>query len=180
MVYGVAGGARTGDASGNGENLQLIDGANYTLDIRGERVAIVVRFKETSFTSYRKYFLGRVPEITIGRNDDNIIKYSYRYEGNDYIGRYMAVIRHEGGNAVLIDRKSVNGIYVNDRRVVESHLLRFGDHIQIWGLDIVYLGNILAIREEETLVVNTSVLVLCTPVSSGKSAAESGRQSFHR
>ena len=177
VVYGVAGGARTGDASGNGENLQLIDGANYTLDIRGERVAIVVRFKETSFTSYRKYFLGRAPEITIGRNDDNIIKYSYRYEGNDYIGRYMAVIRHEGGNAVLIDRKSVNGIYVNDRRVVESHLLRFGDHIQIWGLDIVYLGNILAIREEETLVVNTSVLVLCTPVSSGKSAAERGRQS---
>ena len=52
VVYGVKGRDKSGDTSGKGENLQLIDGANYTLDIRGEQVAIVVRFKETSFTSY--------------------------------------------------------------------------------------------------------------------------------
>ena len=176
VVYGVKGRARSGDASGKGENLQLIDGANYTLDIRGERVAIVVRFKETSFTSYRKVFLGKVPEVTIGRNEDNVIRYSYRYEGNEYVGRYMAVIRQFGENTFLVDLNSVNGIYVNDRRVENSHQLAFGDHIQIWGLDIIYLGHILAIREEETLAVDTSVLIPREPCPSDGSSGENAQE----
>lgn len=89
-IYGIEGGLKPWDAArdeGKGGNLMMIDGANYTLDMRGERVAIVVRFKETSFTSYRKYLLGNVPEVTIGRNDDNVIRYKYTYEKNEYIGR---------------------------------------------------------------------------------------------
>ncbi len=163
-VYGVEDSMNVQDSArgdSRGRNLKLIDGANYTLDMQGERVAVVVRFKDTSFTSYRKYFLGNVPEVSIGRNKDNVIKYNYSYQGNEYIGRYMAVIRQQEGKTILVDLKSVNGIYVNDHRVNESHVLQFGDHIQIWGLDIVYLGAILAIREEETLAVDPLILAPC-------------------
>ena len=183
VVYGVGSTAGSGDAlhsDGKGDNLLLINGANYTLDMHGERVAIVVRFKDTSFTSYRKYYLGNTPEVTIGRNDDNVIKYKYSYEGNEYIGRYMAVIRQIAGRCILADLKSVNGIYVNDHRVAESHELQFGDHIQIWGLDIVYLGSLLAIREEDTLVVNSRILIpymqsTQNDVSASVTGTETGR-----
>ena len=134
VVYGVGSTAGSGDAlhsDGKGDNLLLINGANYTLDMHGERVAIVVRFKDTSFTSYRKYYLGNTPEVTIGRNDDNVIKYKYSYEGNEYIGRYMAVIRQIAGSCILADLKSVNGIYVNDHRVAESHELQFGKRTRL-------------------------------------------------
>ena len=183
VVYGADGISVTREAApgdGKGENLLLIDGANYTLDMQGERVAIVVRFKETSFTSYRKYFIGDSAEVTIGRNPDNVINYKYSYKDNEYIGRYMAAIRHIGGQTVLMDLKSVNGVYVNDNRMKESHTLIFGDHIHIWGLDIIYLGSILAIRDEDTLVVNTRVLVPYA-VAEEETGTESGsgREGYH-
>ena len=39
-----------------------------------------MRFKETSFVSYRKYVPENVAEITIGRASGNMIRYSYSYE----------------------------------------------------------------------------------------------------
>ncbi|MDO5131589.1 MAG: type VII secretion protein EssC, partial [Eubacteriales bacterium] len=145
------------------DRVQLLNGANYMLDLGGERLAVIVRFKETSFVSYKKYLLSAATEISIGRSPGNMIQYSYSYGGNQYIGRSMAVIRLKRDAALLIDENSKNGLYVNDHRVKGSHSLQFGDHIHIWGLDMVYLGRVLAIRDEEELKVNTAYLRPCMP-----------------
>ena len=161
VIYGAAGssGSRSSRLRPEKEeHVLLLNSANYTLDLGRERLAVIVRFKETSFVSYRKYFPAGVSEITIGRAPGNMIQYSYSYQGNQYIGRNMAAIRLSGADAVLVDNKSKNGLYVNDRRVNGSRQLAFGDHIHIWGLDMVYLGKILAIREEEDLKVDPSCL----------------------
>ena len=139
-VYGAAGNVGAGSGrkhSGRDAHIRLLNGANYTLDLGRERLAVIVRFKETSFVSYRKYVPENVAEITIGRASGNMIRYSYSYEGNQYIGRNMAEIRFSNDGALLVDNQSKNGLYVNDRRVNGSRLLAFGDHIHIWGLDMV-------------------------------------------
>ncbi len=177
-VYGAAGNVGAGSGrkhSGRDAHIRLLNGANYTLDLGRERLAVIVRFKETSFVSYRKYVPENVAEITIGRASGNMIRYSYSYEGNQYIGRNMAEIRFSNDGALLVDNQSKNGLYVNDRRVNGSRLLAFGDHIHIWGLDMVYLGQVLAIREEEDLQVDTSYLKLFVPEKKEETAAmESG------
>ena len=177
-VYGAAGNVGAGSGrkhSGRDAHIRLLNSANYTLDLGRERLAVIVRFKETSFVSYRKYVPENVAEITIGRASGNMIRYSYSYEGNQYIGRNMAEIRFSNDGALLVDNQSKNGLYVNDRRVNGSRLLAFGDHIHIWGLDMVYLGQVLAIREEEDLQVDTSYLKLFVPEKKEETAAmESG------
>lgn len=64
-------------------------------------------------------------QISIGRSDDCKI----RVEGPT-ISRIHAVIRKAGNNNQIID-KSKNGVFVNDKRINQSHTLSDGDMIKI-------------------------------------------------
>jgi pSer/pThr/pTyr-binding forkhead associated (FHA) protein len=54
------------------------------------------------------------------------------------VSRRHAVIAHRGGRAVLLDDRSLNGIYVNGQRVSES-VLRDGDWIAIGHVSLRYV-----------------------------------------
>ena len=54
------------------------------------------------------------------------------------VSRRHAVVAHRGGRAVLLDDRSLNGIYVNGQRVSEA-VLRDGDWIAIGHVSLRYV-----------------------------------------
>lgn len=160
------------------ENPWFEDQDNFILkSAGGEVLSIIVQMKDTSFVSYSKYDLSDCQPITIGSDPESIIYYSYQYAGHQYISQRHASIYRNAQGGVLEDR-SKNGVFVNDIRVQGSRQLDFGDHIHLWGLDLVYLKDVLAVRQSANTVLNqeflkpwkgTGIQVPCAkpPVSGG-------------
>ncbi len=125
--------------------------ANYKiLASNGSKLSIITSVKETSFQSYTKVVLSGIQDISIGSDENNLIQYSYKFQGNEYISHRMAIIHLLRSGAVLED-VGRNGIFLNDVHVNGKANLKFGDHIHIWGLDMIFLGNILAVRPDANI-----------------------------
>ena len=140
------------------EGCPLLNLANYRIESKcGEMLSAIVQFKETSFVNYEKYELKEAGEILVGSGENVDIYYSYRYEEQQYISKKHAVLRQDATGTVLQDL-SKNGVFVNDIRVQGSQKLNFGDRIHIWGMDMVFLGTLLAVRNEEQVFVKTDKL----------------------
>lgn len=108
-----------------------------------ERISIMVDETQSSFKVFEKYDIQGIGDITVGRNETNDIVYNTR----NLISGEHAVIHQVASQCVLED-KSANGVFVNSRRVIGSKQLEFGDCISIFGLSIVYLGEILAVNSQ--------------------------------
>lgn len=163
--------------SGGGEpNLHLEEQANYMLEtVHGERVFVIVQMKRTSFAVCDKYTLLPGRQITIGSDAQADICYSCIYDNLEYITAMHCVLRCADRKTVLED-KSKNGVFVNDVRVHGSRELFFGDRIHVWGLDMVFLGNVLAIRSTERVIVRRESL----PRWDGQAAAAGVAQSVSK
>ncbi|HWS29950.1 MAG TPA: type VII secretion protein EssC [Clostridia bacterium] len=94
-------------------------------------------------TRFDKFFLDAktCPHAGIGSGADNTVVYAYQF-----CSPHHAEILLEGDTAYIEDRNSVNGTFVNGRRLTKRHALRYGDIIYIVGLKLVYLGNVLAVN----------------------------------
>lgn len=137
------------------EGKKLKDQDSYTiLTEKNELLAIVIQVKESSFSVYSKFSLDGVSKITIGNSSDKTMVCSRNYDHAQLISRNHAMLRKEGAGWVLEDSSS-NGTFVNDIRVQGRKILEFGDQINIWGLRMVYLSDVLS--------VDTSVLVTWDP-----------------
>lgn len=113
-------------------------------------LSILVSEKRDIFHGYQKYDLSRIERIVIGKDSQCDIIYNYL----NLISRVHAVLSHNG-REYSIENKSPNGIYINSFRVVGTHDLKFGDYINIMGLHIVFLGNVLAIDDHnDNLFIN--------------------------
>ena len=76
-------------------------------------------------------------EITIGRSTDCTISIPVRW-----ISRLHALLRREGGQFVLEDSGSKNGVFVNGQRVIKPRPLVDGDVIQLApGLELIYVDS---------------------------------------
>ena len=72
--------------------------------------------------------------ITIGKSEDNQLRIA-----DGAISRKHAVIEPNGGNLVIKDLGSLNGIFVNDQRVGEQgQILRDGDLIEIGRTKMIF------------------------------------------
>lgn len=114
----------------------------------GGRVTLICFEQEDPFCAYHKYSLSEVNQIAVGREADNDIRYE-----NGFVGRHHCVITFENGKAVLHD-ESKNGTYLNYRRVYGSTVLKYGDSIRIMRLNIIFLGNMLAVDSCDNLTVS--------------------------
>lgn len=154
---------------GGEDALVLIDQANYRLEsVYGEILSVIVQIKPTSFLNYSKYDVSSVKEITVGSDPQAAVLYSYQYSGLQYISKKHAVI-HKTREGTVLEDSSKNGVFINDVRVQGSRQLEFGDHIHIWGMDMVFLGNVLAVRQG----VNVNVKEEALPLWKGQPAAPS-------
>ncbi len=117
----------------NGDILEVIVAGQISINI------IVVE-TQAVFHVYQKLDISHKREITIGKSPDNMIC----YESKNYVSRNHArIIRRDG--EVFIEDFSANGIFVNSLRVKEKQQLNYADCIDIFGLHMVYLGEMLAI-----------------------------------
>jgi S-DNA-T family DNA segregation ATPase FtsK/SpoIIIE len=98
-----------------------------------EQLSLVVIKTENSFRVYDKYLLNSKQEISIGKNKENTII----FDSLDLVSRYHAVIRFEG--KWKIEDMSSNGTFINGKRIQNCVNLKFGDVINVFGLQIVFL-----------------------------------------
>jgi S-DNA-T family DNA segregation ATPase FtsK/SpoIIIE len=111
----------------------------------GEEISIIVKKVENTFMSYPKYKLKNITLISIGKDQTNDIVYNYL----GMVSKNHAEII-KSGNSYKIVNKSPNGIYVNSLHIENDMELNFGDYINIVGLHMVFLGDMIAIDVENS------------------------------
>lgn len=75
------------------------------------------------------------PRVTIGRSPDSTI-----FLDDVTVSRNHAVVIREGAAYVIVDQGSLNGTYVNRRRL-ERELLSDGDELQIGKYKLTFLAQ---------------------------------------
>ncbi|MHC4548200.1 MAG: sigma 54-interacting transcriptional regulator [Planctomycetota bacterium] len=73
--------------------------------------------------------------VVIGRAEDCDVRVF-----DEAASRHHALVRREEDKYVALDRNSLNGLFVNGRRV-ERHVLRTGDEITVRNLTLVYVAE---------------------------------------
>lgn len=133
-----------------------------------KQMYLMVRIRESLFCAYEKYDIQRMGRITIGEGESNFIRYDYRH----LISREHAEITRKGREFVITCRSS-NGLYVNAKYITGTETLHFGDYINIYGLHMVFLGNILAVDTMDPNVeVNEKCMLVLTEKAREQNAAE--------
>lgn len=104
----------------------------------GNCLKLNVSFADSGFLKTHKYSLN-TNSISIGSDKNNDIVFNGRY-----ISHLHAKIayKHDGW---MIEDYSQNGIFLNCIRVKVSQPIKYGDTINIIGLKIVFLGNMIAV-----------------------------------
>lgn len=117
-------------------------------------ISVLVCEPACILSAYSKYDLSSIKELSIGKNPENVVRYTFR----EFVSKKHARIVRENLKWKIVDT-STNGVYVNSERVVGERQLRYGDYINIVGLHLVFLGSILAIdTSNERVVVNEQYL----------------------
>lgn len=106
----------------------------------GEEITIIVKEIFSVFHSYEKFLLIDKMIINIGKDSGNDIVYDYQ----NMVSKLHAQIEIENRQCCVIN-KSPNGTYVNSVKIEKEISLEFGDYINIMGIHMVYLGDVLAI-----------------------------------
>lgn len=110
----------------------------------GECLYAISQIRESFFEIYDKYRLVGREQITIGSGTDMDICYSFIYGDKAYVSERHAVL-HRMGDGWSLEGRGPNGTFLNNRCVNGMQCLAFGDHVNIWGVDIVFLGNVLGV-----------------------------------
>lgn len=148
---------------------------------RGEHLTLVVRQVEKYFSVYEKFELKGHDKVTIGKHKENIIC----FDDLGVISRHHASILRRGKYYIVEDH-SINGTFINHRRVQGSCQLAFGDCLDIFGLRIVFLGDILAVNTSHpSVTINREVMKKAEipPLADGQEIEEVGEKEkiiFHR
>lgn len=125
-------------ASGFGRPLS--NGLVLYLSQDGRDIMLVTLVAGDSFPVFQKYNLDGVNQIPVGKENSNLVCYSFE----NYISANHALLFRHNGRWVIQDSSS-NGSYLNGRRLRGQAVLKFGDQVTLFGLRLVFLGNILAI-----------------------------------
>lgn len=149
------------------------------LDQKGNKISLIVRETEVAFSVFRKYDISSLQSLTIGSQFDNQIVYQYQA----LVSGHHTVLQRTAQGFCVQDISS-NGTFVNGRKVNGTQALCIGDCINIFGLKLVYLGDLIAVyapADDDCVVAETipSYVQKNVPVrDNGKRMAE--KKYFHR
>ncbi len=105
-----------------------------------EQISLLIQTVERPLSVYRKFDISGCERVTIGRHERNMIQYNNR----DLVAREHAVLFRNASGWEIVNQ-STNGLYVNGSFMKTSRKLEFGDYINIVGLHMVFMGDVLAI-----------------------------------
>ncbi|MBQ2383339.1 MAG: type VII secretion protein EssC [Oscillospiraceae bacterium] len=108
---------------------------------QGERLTIIVWEKPRQIQAYPKYAITGEGPISIGQSPGNDIACATL----QLLSPHHAQIHFSGGKTYLKDL-STRGTYLGGQRITSQRELRFGDVINIFGLTIIYLDQILVVN----------------------------------
>lgn len=114
---------------------------------QNEKLTILVHQIDTPFEVYKKYSLRNLRKVTIGKESGNHICYDYF----GLVSKNHAVLEMTEKGCRIRDT-SANGVFVNSIRIVGTKELCFGDSIHILGLQIIYLGDLIAVEQQSASV----------------------------
>lgn len=120
---------------------RLCEGDIIVIRSSDEELFLIVSDQKRKFVSMRKYNLTSVTRIPFGRESDNAISYDFAALLSSHHGE----LRYVNGAWYVVDG-SANGIFVNHARIHRQRRLSFGDHIHVFGLHIVFMGNVLLVH----------------------------------
>lgn len=128
---------------------EVYDGAIIRIVANGTYViSVIIRKIEEYFSSYDHYQL-QDEVVTIGSESSNTISYDYL----NLISPKHAQIEKRESAIYVTDLNTENGTFVNNRRISGSIPLSFGDCVDIYGLRLVCLGDVLAVNRIQAGVV---------------------------
>ncbi|MBQ0012402.1 MAG: type VII secretion protein EssC [Clostridiales bacterium] len=117
-----------------------------------EKSILFVQPESLDRLSFYKYSVPQDIEITIGREPDNIICFSFQA-----VSSHHATLYRRNGKWLLIDKGSRNGTYVNGLKVSECEL-KIGDVIFIMGLKVIIGDVFIAVNSPDNKVILASSL----------------------
>ncbi len=104
-----------------------------------EQLDVIAVAHSPVFPIFQKYDISRMVEITVGKDEGNMISYQFM----TLVSQNHCRIVKENGSFYVIDSSS-NGSFSNGRRIKKQRL-EFGDVINIFGLNILFLDGILGV-----------------------------------
>lgn len=148
-----------------------------------EDIYLFIKYTEVTLHAYKKYVLNGIDQITIGKNPENDICYDFK----NMVSREHAVISAVD-DGYIIRNLSPNGVYVDSTLIMEETKLKLGAYINILGLHIVYLGDIIAIDTHDIEVVLKHELLKLMPdegeatiyLDNRESKCEAEKITYHR
>ncbi len=121
--------------------IEIKGGEIITVQTTGEDVIKLITFDDgMSLMSFEKYDLVRCRRLSVGKAEGNTI----RYEFMNLVSANHCSIERVSGSHVLYSTGR-NGVFVNNSRVSNNTELKFGDIIDMFGLRIVYLREVIAV-----------------------------------
>ncbi|MDO4617665.1 MAG: type VII secretion protein EssC [Lachnospiraceae bacterium] len=105
----------------------------------GDSFFIVVIDIEPNLSVMEKYDIHRLQEIRIGCGEDCLIQYQFFR----LISRNHVTLTRQSDGWYLTDT-SKNGVFCNQQRIHVRKKLQFGDCLDLFGLHLIFLGNVLA------------------------------------
>lgn len=124
----------------------------------GTRIRMSASKSSGNILKSEKFFINR-NIITIGSSPDNDIVCK-----DSFVSHHHARI-YQKDNLWYIEDTSQNGVFLNCVRMNKTSVLQHGDFINIIGLKIVFLGQMIAVSESKqgSLNVKTSALIKANP-----------------
>lgn len=122
-------------------DMYLEDGKLFYLkDTDGRQITLLVLFQDTLFPVFQKYELYDINGFSIGKDENNEICFDL----NGYISGRHAVFWKDGSKWIVRDT-SVNGSYLNNKKLLEPSALSFGDELLLFGIKLIFLKDYLAV-----------------------------------
>lgn len=106
----------------------------------GDRLKIIVVESCLSFHVMEKYDISSMKEISIGKGNGNIIQYKFM----ELVSLNHANLQRHSDGWYLEDQSS-NGIFNEKGRILGVHRMEYGEHINIFGLHLIFLGTMLTV-----------------------------------
>lgn len=125
----------------------------------GKQIEVLVTEAKLKFPVLKKLDLRKLDYIRFGKYPGNEIRYSFQ---SLISGTHAVLQRYADG--FYIEDKSANGVFFKGQRICGRKKLEFGDVIQMFGLKIIYLGEMLAVGASYgSFEMDPSLAALCLP-----------------
>lgn len=112
----------------------------YLKDTDDRQITLLVLLQHTLFPVFQKYDLHNISGFSIGKEEENEICCDLY----GYISGRHAVFWKDGSKWIVRDA-SVNGSYLNHKKLLEPSVLNFGDELFLLGIKLIFLKDYLAV-----------------------------------